>query len=124
LQATGELCLARGDWQGACVEAGRLTELAGQSSQRTYLGIAQYIRAAAANAQGAEVDLDSFVDCDSPIADWRLHSLAAGIAESKGQEERAREHKALSRRALNSLAQSMPSGEPLAASVRRRIATL
>ena len=127
LEAMAELCLARADWNGARLAADQLSALAARSRQETYLGIAQSLRLEAAlGADRAHPDHTPvpFASGKFPLADWRLHAIAARIAQSHGCPETGRQHRDLSREALQLLAQSMPPDEPLAQSVRRKMTVL
>jgi DNA-binding winged helix-turn-helix (wHTH) protein len=123
-QARGELCLAQADWRGAGAAADELTSLALESRQETYLGIAQAIRLEAALGEGSADPDQTGVPLEargSPLAGWRLHEMAARVAESHGLYETAQAHRYLSREALDRLSQSMAAKEPLAVSVRGKI---
>ena len=126
LQAAGELCLARGDWDGARAAAIALEGLADTSRQTTYRTIAKAIRmeAALADPRGEfQKDIAPLETLDSPLSGWRLHVVAARTAGSEGRQEAAARHCSLGVAALEALAESL-GNHPLAACVRRKMKTL
>jgi tetratricopeptide (TPR) repeat protein len=86
-------------WQALAWEANARIALASQDAQRAQ----DYIRKALTAVDGFEV----------PLAEWRVHATAGELSERLGDSGAAMQHHALSRAAIQRLADSLPADEPL-----------
>lgn len=85
--------LSQGDYSQAREEARRVYQLAMPSAERTYLALAELtiaeIEMLEQRPQAAETALARSLaiveDGDAPLAEWRVRSAAAGLAEQRGR---------------------------------------
>ncbi len=115
-----ELWLQRGDLDRARQDALHLCELASQSGQRTYFALAwrQLARIALAEndpqqAQSAiQLSFEAMQGAETPLAEWRVLTTAAEVAERLGREEDAAAYRARCVECVRGLADSLgPSGQ-------------
>jgi DNA-binding winged helix-turn-helix (wHTH) protein/tetratricopeptide (TPR) repeat protein/energy-coupling factor transporter ATP-binding protein EcfA2 len=119
--ARAELYLARGCTTDAAREALILRDLASSSGQRTYLTLAHTSLARAALAAGNPLQAQRHIadarlaleGAEAPLAEWRLHALAASLAHSRGDSSEALSHRHAAASSLTRLAASLPDPHPL-----------
>src|SRR5262249_46012153 len=98
----GEYRLTQGDSDRARHEAGMLSEAAAASGERTYLALAERLRAEAALAAGEEAEAEAAVEralpwaagrrpppAASPLAAWRVYATAARVHRRRGRRGEA-----------------------------------
>ncbi len=108
-------CLAAGDVSQARIEAGRLLDLTQQTEEHTWRALAWEASARVAleevDGERAERDVARAIEemegFEVPLAAWRVHATAAVMYGRTGHREQERLHREVSRRALQSLADSL-----------------
>ena len=109
-----ELCLSENNVRAARKEADVMLSVVSTTAERTWIGLAHYLRARVSIAEGNDHDARSEVvqglaaieGWEAPVAAWRLHSLAARIQLGGGHREEAQ-------RAILGLARSLPDEDKL-----------
>ena len=122
-----DLWLRRGDLDRARQDALYLCELAAKSGQQTYFALAwrQLARVALAendpNQAQSELQLsfDAMQGVETPLAEWRVLTTAAELAERLGRQEDAAAHRARSMTCVHGLAGSLAGYESLRGSLRQ-----
>jgi DNA-binding winged helix-turn-helix (wHTH) protein len=120
-RSLAELALARGDYEGARVEANRLCELAALPGERTYLAIGRSLLAHLALAQdnGGEAAAQvaqavaELKDLEAPLAEWRVFATAAEVARQRGDTSEAASWRVHALFTLERIARSLDAAEPL-----------
>jgi DNA-binding winged helix-turn-helix (wHTH) protein/tetratricopeptide (TPR) repeat protein len=121
-----ELWLLRGDLDRARQDALHLCELASQSGQRTYFALAwrQLARIALAEndpqqAQSAiQLSFEAMQGAETPLAEWRVFTTAAEVADRLGREDDAAAYRARCVECVHGLAGSLGIHEQLRQSLR------
>jgi tetratricopeptide (TPR) repeat protein len=124
--------IATGDYLAALARAERLCELAGQSDERTWQGLAWEANARAAQSCGQVTKAMGAVEsalaaCDGvevPLAEWRVHATAASVFTALGDDQRAGSHLRLGDVARRRLIESLREGDPARQQFERRSAEL
>ncbi|HTU48417.1 MAG TPA: AAA family ATPase [Bryobacteraceae bacterium] len=118
-----ELWLAMGDLTGARAQADRFIEVASNTAERTWQGLAWEVKARVALA---EADLTGGLACieqalqiiggfELPLAEWRVHGTAGELYERTGEQALAQRHRELSRSTIMRMANSLEPKHPLRA---------
>jgi DNA-binding winged helix-turn-helix (wHTH) protein/tetratricopeptide (TPR) repeat protein len=115
----GEHSLAAGDIERASAAAELVTKTAEASGERTYLALGRALSAAIAmhEGRGAAADeavaraLDALAGGGAPLAEWRVHAVAAAGAERARARDVAARHWARSAEVLHALADSLGEGD-------------
>jgi len=102
-------------------EAKRLCELATQPGERTYLALGYHMLANVAVAQRkwgeAEQEvrhaLSVLESGGAPLAEWRVHAMAAQLADQCHRKTQAQTHWQRSKAGVLRLADSLAQGDPL-----------
>jgi hypothetical protein len=122
--ARSECALAAGDAADAAQQADRVCHLAAQPGERTYLALGHRARAAAAIAQRRWREAESaLADAQAalqgagvPLAEWRVWSTAAALAEAIGDRSAANAHRERRAAVLERLATSLDAVDASTAS--------
>jgi DNA-binding winged helix-turn-helix (wHTH) protein len=117
--ALGEHSLTAGDVAAARACAERVTRLATPSGERTYLALGRTLFAGIAVREGRfaeagesiERALDTLAGGGAPLAEWRVHAVAAAIAERSGERGASARHWARSAVVLRALADSLEESD-------------
>lgn len=124
--------LADSDSAAALRRAERLTGLAAATDERMWHALAWEARARAALMAGATGDAvacaaKALVACAAapvPLAEWRVHAVAAAAFDAAGESAKALAHAGLCAAARQRLAETMPPGHPSRLAFERRSGTV
>ncbi|RFU48558.1 AAA family ATPase [Paraburkholderia sp. DHOC27] len=115
------VALMEGELSEAATHAASLVQLAQNTEERTWQGLAWELQARVALAQGAteeavtciEQALDATRHFQTPLADWRIHRTAARVYDRRGETKTAAQHVGLSSAKKAALTASLPAGHRL-----------
>jgi hypothetical protein len=116
-----DLRLGQGDLPRAQAEGEAFLAVACATADRTWQALAWEANARIALAR---LDLDRAQDCitkafsamdgcETPLADWRVRATAAELAQRRGDDGAANDHRERSRSTVLRLANSLPEDDPL-----------
>lgn len=122
------VALMSADLEEAHRRSGRLIELTGRTTERTWQSIAWETNARVLLAKGAPIEAASSLErarqivhgFEAPLAEWRIHSTGAATQARLGERDLAANYSDLSRLSRQRLLDSLPDPHWLRGSLVRR----
>jgi DNA-binding winged helix-turn-helix (wHTH) protein len=122
------VALMSADLEEAHRRSGRLVELTGRTTERTWQSIAWETNARVLLAKGAPIEAASSLErarqivhgFEAPLAEWRIHSTGAATHARLGERDLAANYSDLSRLSRQRLLDSLPDPHWLRGSLVRR----
>jgi tetratricopeptide (TPR) repeat protein len=121
LLSLSEYWFAQREYKRAREETERLCEIAAQPGERTYLALGRRMLAEIALVQRRQEDAEQEVTLafavldgvEAPLAEWRVHTTAARLAEQRRRKDQARTHWERSKAVVLRLADSLDQDNAL-----------